>query len=818
MARQRGIDGQLDLTKGFITEANPVSFPQEAAVDIDNCIIDKDKSIRRRPGVASEQGRVYNSINGTTLSSAALEVVAFNTSLWEFVSNSGTLDIVVQQIGATLQFYAQFGTVSANLLGEVDLTPYATDITNLLSTTVQTASGLGNLYVVSAYLSPIRISYDGSAFSVEEILLRVRDIIDGLDDGLAVDERPAVLTRNHYYNLKNQGWTDENILKFADLPLSTDLCATTADVGGLPGTDTFPSNADIMSTGLVTNSSGNLEFDATFVRDGFTGNTPAPKGHYIFDAFLWNYDTVFGCPGTGTKIIPTRPEAVVFHQGRAFYTVPNLQNSVGGVYYSQQLTTEDRAGNCFQEADPTADQINELVATDGGFLPMPGVGEIYALKEMGNGIAVIASNGVWRIAGADVGSAITATNISLDRVTKTGALGASSIVEAEGSFFFFGIEGIIHLQGTEGGITATNITQNSIQTFYISINALTRRGASGVYIPEQRKIYWAYREAFANVTPTTRSYNRFLILDFDVAGFYKYSIANAASDIYPEIVGMTLVKPLAEGDTVIQIFENDGALITENDGSPVTEPSTSSSGQITQLKLATLFYSSLAGGYQMSFATFSSRTFTDWWDVDPTGEGIPMVSYVDFAQAAMGAPHTKGQPTWVHTFFQKTSKNLEPGGYYELPPQYYQSTGMRLTQSVLEVLHRSASNLRLTQSVIEILHVPPSKLRVAQSVIEVGDTLSPAMTLAFNNAQADMLLYADATALMNTSGVGYMIDESLLHFDTRALLKVTFPVVWDRLNIARLLYDSTFSSNAGVGDIATVPVYTAQLARETLSK
>lgn len=720
MARQRGVDGQLELTQGFVTEANPVTFPQTAAVDIDNCIIDKDRSTRRRPGVDLEQQWLANSINGGVFAAADIANSAFATSLWEFVSNSGTLDIIVQQVGVVLQMYAQFGAVSRNLLGEVDLTPYAVDAAELRGSQVQTASGLGNLYVVHPYMEPIKISYDGTTFTVEQIDIRVRDF-EGLEDNLEIDERPTVLLRNHYYNLKNQGWSDENLLVFAGLPASTNICSGTGDVGGLladSGKD-WPSNADVMHVGLVTNGDGNLEFDASFVREGFTGNTPAAKGHYIFDAFSWDYDTVTGCPGTGSKIIPTRPESVVFHQGRAFYTVPNLQNQIGGVFYSQQLTLENKDGNAFQEADPTADQVNELVATDGGFLPMPGVGEIYALKEMGNGIAVIASNGVWRISGAEIGSAISATNISLSKVTRSGALGASSIVEVEGTFFFFGIEGIIQLQANETGFTATNVTQNSIQDFYISINAETRREAAGVYVPEQRKVYWAYREAFANVTPTVRSFNKFLILDFDVQGFYKYSIGNDASQNFPEIVGLSLVKPLTAQTGEINVVDNLGNIVTTEAGDPVTVEATTNVGQITQLKLATLVYVSGDSGYKMTFSTFHSRSFTDWRDFDVNGSGIPMTSFVDYAQQAMSAPHVKGTPTWVHTFYQKTSKNLEPGGYYELPPLYYPSTGVRISQSVLEILNKPSSNLRVSQTVLEAIYDQPADLQAYMGHTEV---------------------------------------------------------------------------------------------------
>lgn len=725
MARQRGIDAQLELVQGFVTEANPVSFPQEVCVDIDNCIIDKDKSIRRRPGIDLEQRWKANSINGSVLTAELVEDTATSTSLWEAVNNSGTLDIVVQQVGTTLQFYAQFGAVSQNLLGELDLTPYALNASDLRTTKVATASGLGNLYVVCKYMEPIKVKYDGENFTAEVITIKIRDL-DGLDDGLEIDERPENLTSEHTYNLLNQGWTAENIDKFMSLGLSGGdgfallAIALLKYSGELSGVFTAPSNADIMHVGLVTNSDGNLEFDATFVREGFTGNTPAPKGHFILDAFNKDYATASGLETLPSKVVDIRPEAVAFHQGRVFYTSPNIAGEVGGVYYSQQLTTEDKDGNCYQEADPSADQINELVDTDGGYLPMPGVGQVYALRELGSGIAVIASNGVWRIAGAEIGSSLSATNISLSKVTKTGALGASSVVEVEGTIFFFGIEGIIQLQANDTGYTATNVTQNSIQEFYVSINAEVRRNAVAVYIPEQRKVYWGYREAFADVTPSKRGYNRFLVLDFDVQGFYKYSIGEDATQPFPEVVGLSLVKPLAEQAAAINVIENDGDIVTELDGSPVTELTSTNTGQITQLKLATLVYSTLDSGYKMTFSTFHSRSFTDWRDFDINGVGMDMTSYIDFAQQAMGAPHVKGTPTWVHTFFKKDSKNLEPGGYYELPPLFYSgSAGVRVSQSVIEVLNRPSSNMRTSQSVMEVVHTATSDFKVSQSAIEV---------------------------------------------------------------------------------------------------
>jgi hypothetical protein len=350
---------------------------------------------------------------------------------------------------------------------------------------------------------------------------------------------------------------------------------------------------------------------------------------------------------------------------------------------------------------------------------MPGVGQIYKLVELASGIACVASNGVWFITGAD-GNGMSATNIRLDHSSTIGALSASSAVSAEGSVFYFGIDGLIQGSVDElGALNMSNITQNSIQTFYINISAAARRDAAVVYLPEQRKIYWAYRDAQAAVGTTSRSFNKFLILDFDIGGFYKYSINQQVGTVFPEIIGLSFVKPLVEGTATESVTETDGTVVTTIGGEIVTVERVQDFGQITQLKMATLAFSTVDNGYKATFSTFHSRSFTDWRDVDSIGLGVPMTSFIEFAEFNMGAVHTKGKVTHVHSFFQKTSKNLEPGGYYELPPLFYVSTGLRLTQSVLEVVNKPSSNLRMTQSVLEVVLKAPSDFRVTQSVLEV---------------------------------------------------------------------------------------------------
>jgi hypothetical protein len=675
MARVKNVDTQVGLTRGFVTEFTEMNFPREAAKDISNCIIDSDGSIRRRPGVDIEPSATVNNINGGLLSSPTITTVATNTLLWTAVANSGTLNLVVQQIGTTVQFYTQLGTLSNNLVGEVDLSSYATDVLDFTREKIDAVSGLGSLFIVNKYSNILKIDFNPAdeTFTVTQLTVRIRDF-DGVDDGLEIDERPSVLTVQHYYNLTNQGWTDENLNLFAGLSESHDICAAISSPGGALATDPrgWPSNADIMHVGIVTNASGDLEFDPNYVEKSYFGNTPAPKGHYILEAFNKDYDTALGCAGNGISTVPTRPEALAFHQGRLFFTSPVVQNAVTGIYYSQQLINDSKAADCFQEADPTADDINDLIATDGGFLPAPGIGQVYAMREMANGVVVIASNGVWYITGAETGSGVSATSIRLDKISDAGALGAGSVVVAEDSLAYWGVDGIMQVTlDVVNGNRVANISEKTIQEYYITLPADARSTASAVYVPEERKIYWAYRADTREATAYgERGYNQLLVLDFNVGGFYKYLIEATEDFNVPEIVGLSKVSPLVTGTVQEDVLELNGLPVTELDGiTPVTERVTADSGHIATLKLACLYEAVDDAGYGMVFSEFISRGFTEWYSLSGVVEqGMPMSSFVEFSEFDLGAKHTRGTAFQVHSYFRRVSKNLEVGGYYELPP------------------------------------------------------------------------------------------------------------------------------------------------------
>jgi hypothetical protein len=69
------------------------------------------------------------------------------------------------------------------------------------------ASGKGHLFVVQEFIDPVTVTYnleDDDITSIR-IWIMMRDF-DGVNDGLPNDVEPVTLSKEHHYNLRNQGW------------------------------------------------------------------------------------------------------------------------------------------------------------------------------------------------------------------------------------------------------------------------------------------------------------------------------------------------------------------------------------------------------------------------------------------------------------------------------------------------------------------------------------------------------------------------------------------------------------------------------------
>ena len=210
---------------------------------------------------------------------------------------------------------------------------------------------------------------------------------------------------------------------------------------------------------------------------------------------------------TSTTTNTKNPNCCASAFGRIFYAVDST------VYYSQVLISSKQAGNCYQNNDPTSETIPDLLDTDGGALPLEDSVGIKALTPFKSGVLVFATNGVWYIYNADGGFKATGFNIA--KVSERGITSVRSIVEAEGSVFYFSGNGIMQIQGSEFQVlNATDITAQTIRTHFLVY--FSGKNANGIYNEIDKQIVWW--------TPDNTSDG--IVLDLEVGAFYPQKQSN----------------------------------------------------------------------------------------------------------------------------------------------------------------------------------------------------------------------------------------------------------------------------------------------------
>lgn len=696
MGRAKGYKQYFNFIGGWNTEASPMTFPENAATDLENVILDSDGSIRRRAGIDFEN---FGSKYGMNYTAAQLAEYAVSFNEWRNVGGSGSLHMLVTQCGTDLYFHIMSGaTTSANLAGTVDMSPFVINSAEAKKNQISVASGSGVLFICGRYINPFYVTYNGDTVDASAVNIQIRDL-EGDPQGLTKNDlRPKTAGDTHVYDLLNQGWPISRINKFCG-----NTCVTGSDGAYTTVNQTasylWPSLADMHILGMRTNpEDAELYFDRGELLNQTFGNTRAPRGHYILNAFKQDRNLASGLSGATNTTFYNRPETVAFHNGRVFWAGLFTQGKTGNVYFSQQLTDISKAGNCYQEQDPTAEDFNDLLDTDGGLIPIPNAGQIYRMIEAGDGIVIFAGNGVWQITGSR--GKFSATDFAVTLVTDMGCIAGDTVVSVGEDILYWSDYGIIGLKIDQitGRLSATNVSMETIQTGYLSISGISRRLARGTFIPEEKKVVWIYNsQPVSDGTSDRYRYDAALILDVSLGAFYKYKLALAPSG-YPYVAGIGRTVPFSSGVTSDNVTVN-GTLVTVG-GEAVTLDDVRVTGDnVTTWKLLTVVNEGIDYGFTMS--EFRSRSWHDWFTLD--GVGVNYTSFLETGYDLFERAAVMKSPTYVFTYMSPLSKSLIPGGYYELPSLIGYSSGFRSTQVVKEILVKIDANIRCTQITKEIL-------------------------------------------------------------------------------------------------------------------
>jgi hypothetical protein len=496
------------FVKGLITEAGPLTYPENASLDEENCVLNRDGSRQRRLGMDFEDSYVLR--NATIEADDAVGVFR-----WYNVGNDSDVQFAVVQTGQILSIYDLTQTsVSGTLIDTVDLSAYITG-----KTLIDAVSGMGFLFIVEGTAEPMFLEYDATTGQVsrQEIDILIRDFF-GVTDALGTEGHPLTLSDAHEYNLLNQGWDATKITAY------------------FTAHGEYPANNEQWFVGKDSLD----DFDpALLVKQDF-GDTYAPRGRFKISA--WNRSTdrdAYSGGTTDVDIEEGRPQCVGFAFDRVFYSgvessirvstglSPNL---TGWVLFSRTLRNTRDFGRCYQEADPTSEIDSELVDTDGGYINIPASGRIHKLLPKGDSILVFAELGIWQIYGQD--GAFAATAFVVEKVTDLGVLSATSVVDSEQNVLFWNRGGIYVLEPEKviNKYSTTNLSENSIQSFYNEIPLAAKKNAMGSYDPVNRRITWLYNDSEDYDGVNYRNqYTKELVLDTVLGAFSKNTISEALS-------------------------------------------------------------------------------------------------------------------------------------------------------------------------------------------------------------------------------------------------------------------------------------------------
>lgn len=215
--------------------------------------------------------------------------------------------------------------------------------------------------------------------------------------------------------------------------------------------------------------------------------------------------------------------------GRIFYLCGNT------VLFSQTLSTNNvRYDKCYQEADPTSEEISDVVATDGGMIQLLSLGKGKNIKSFYRGVIVFGDEEVTGILSNYI-NLFSAESYDVVKITTAGLSAKDSVVETDNNLFYWSNHGIYMIAIDENNnISSTCITVNSIQNWYMNLNQFSKDHAVGYYDYANNRIYWFY--------PTTDNADKLdgcLVYDLNYNSFMPQLIdaGTVVRDVYGQYIG-----------------------------------------------------------------------------------------------------------------------------------------------------------------------------------------------------------------------------------------------------------------------------------------
>lgn len=566
--------------KGLVTEAGELTFPENASIDELNCDLRRDGSRRRRLGAETEGSYVLSSF---TMSDTSVVV----SDKWENVGGQAGLEFLVLQVSGTLRFYhkSTLPYSSHEEAASVNLLTYeVAGGVGVSNAECQFTSINGALVVASPAMNTIYIERNNTSgvLTVTQITFYTRDF-DWLGDKRTYSTDTNTTIQARAYDTYNAGWTTAARTAFDTWSASY----------------AWPRLTHSWFSGKDTNN----DFSAAEWDKVWGGTSLIGNGRFVLDFFSKDRTTASGVSGLATEIESTRFKTVAAFAGRVFYAGLESAKNSGAILFSRNIESLKELGDCYQQNDPTSEEISDLLDTDGGVIRIPNAVNIRKLYARGPDLFVFAENGVWKISGVD--NVFRATDYSISYISSIGIQSANSFIEAEGLPFWWSLTGIhtLSVDASVGIEQEQNLSIGTIQSFLDKISTDAKAKVTGIYDKINKKIYWAYPN---NGEQKRTKFSNFIILDITLQAFYPWKVADGN-----DIVGLSFYRGFGSDQLELDVVQNGNDVVQGTDDVVSIQLSDFTTGD----PAIVLIIRSVTTN-KLTMAGFTNSNFYDWVNQD----------------------------------------------------------------------------------------------------------------------------------------------------------------------------------------------------------
>lgn len=635
MAVQTAMQEVSSFSKGIITEASPLTFPDSASINENNLVIENDGSRRRRYGMDYEPQ--YGVVTTAQQISSDL---SFSSFQWKAPGGYAETELLVVQVGSQLfMFNSTVRPVSRQLVYKIDLGVSPSQVASFAST--------DGLLIVASNSGTIRVfDWNGTAVTQNtgRLLIRdlfgVQDVVGGenLLQGSGISKRPVGTTDAHTYNLRNQTFAIPRYINDGEIlqdPISL--------MKGIYGV--YQSNSDNLVVYLYANANDgdDRETRRYFAKDNFNnplGTNRAPMGYFIIDALtrgpsrmeeigklMAQYPQLTAQVNSLPKdTTPDGASVVASFAGRVWFSGFSSK-LIGGdsesprmgsyVLFSTLVKRSSDVFKCYQDGDPTSSETPDILDTDGGFIRLDGAHNIQKMINVGDALIVIAENGVWRIQGGS-GYGFKATDYLTSKLTEHGSIAPEAVVVVDNTIMFWSEDGIYHVAPNQyGDWVATSLTTNTIQSLFDNIPYRFKTKAKGIFDAYTRKVRWLFSTDVLDANPAQE-----IILDVNLGAFYTASISQLNGLNTPKPVSLVKVPPFAVGTENLTVVNLSGDFVVDSLGNSVEIPREAVVSAVSEVLYVTAVPSP-ATTLSFTFSYYYDPEFTDWISQDGIGVDAP---------------------------------------------------------------------------------------------------------------------------------------------------------------------------------------------------